>query len=353
MTRTTKLASVAAVVVAGIALSGYGLWWMMRQPMYSPGDLAQIEIDARIVLPDSLYWEVEPGIKLARFAVGEGDNVLVIHGGPGIPQIESAPGFDLLGDAYRFHYYAQRGTGESHRPTFDFTGSQWNNIQQLEGALGIGQQLADIERVRRLLGDERLIIVGHSYGALLAVLYAAELPDRIRGLILLAPADLVVFPSSHGGLFGNLRDRLPEAERVAYDAWLREYLDLAGIFTATEAELLDLDAGLVRYFEAAIGDRIPAGISPPADQIGVWHARAQYFSMGFQHDYSRALGAITAPTLIVHGGDDLQPLAVSEDYEHWIPTARVVTVEGSGHFPHYTHGTDLAPIVRQFLDGLN
>ncbi len=353
MTRRTKLAVVAAVVVAGIMLGAYGVWWVMRQPMYNPGDLAQMELDAPIVPSESSYWKIGPGVKLARFAVGEGDNVLMIHGGPGIPHTESAPAFDVLGDTYQFHYYAQRGTGGSYRPTFDFTESQWGNIQQLEGALGIGQQLADIERVRRLLGDERLVIVGHSYGALLAALYAAELPDRVRGLILLAPADLVVFPSSHGGLFGNLRDRLAESERAAYDAWMSEYLDLTGIFAMTEAELLDMDARLVSYFETAIGDKIPPGVSPPPSQIGVWHARAQYFSMGFQHDYSRALGAITAPTLIVHGGNDLQPLAVSKDYERWIPNAQVVTVEGSGHFPHYTHGTHLAPILRQFLDGLN
>lgn len=353
MSRRKKLTVIAAVVVAVIALGAYGMWWMMQQPMYSPGNLAKVEIDSRTILSDSPEWEVEPGIKLARFAVGEGENVLVIHGGPGIPQTEAAPGFNLLGDAYRFHYYAQRGTGESYRPTFDFTGSQWSNIQQLEDALGIGQQLADIERIRRLLDDEQLIIVGHSYGALLAALYAAELPDRVRGLILLAPADLVIFPSSHGGLFGNLRDRLPEAEHVAYDAWMSEYLDFGGIFDATEAELLEIDAQLVNYFEIAIGGKIPTGISPPPEQIGVWHTRAQYFSMGFQHDYSKALGVITVPTLIVHGGKDLQPLAVAEDYEGWIPNTQVVTIEGAGHFPHYTHGDELAPIVRQFLDGLN
>ena len=60
-----------------------------------------------------------------------------------MPQTAAAPAFDALAEAYRFHYYAQRGTGESFRPAFDFSGGQWANIQ----ALGIGQQLTDIERV--------------------------------------------------------------------------------------------------------------------------------------------------------------------------------------------------------------
>ena len=74
--------------------------------------------------------------------------------------------------------------------------------------------------------------------------------------------------------------------------------------------------------------------------------------MGRRHDYSDALGAIAAPTLMVHGGNDLQPIEVANDYAAWIPNSSVVTIPGSGHFPHYTHGEALAPIVREFLDGL-
>ncbi|MDE0105130.1 MAG: alpha/beta hydrolase [Bryobacterales bacterium] len=361
ITRKTVFRRIAAVLVLLIVAGGLGLWWIMQQPMYRPPGLAQMDIkdpigaSADLTDADSRVsrgrWEVEPGVELSHFSVGEGTNILVVHGGPGIPQTASAPAFDVLGDAYRLHYYAQRGTGESFRPTFDFSGSRWASIQALEGTLGIGQQLADIERIRRLLGDQRLILVGHSYGALLAALYAAEMPDRVMALLLIAPADLVVFPSLHGGLFDNLRDRLAEAERTAYDAWLEEYLDLGEIFTETEAELAGRDSELIHFFEAA-GWEAPAAVSPPPSQVGAWHARAQYFSMGLRHDYSDALGRITAPTLVVHGGDDLQPIEVAEDYCRWIADSEIVTIPGAGHFPHYTHGEALAPVVRAFLDGL-
>ena len=252
-------------------------------------------------------------------------------------------------EAYRFHYYAQRGSGESFRPAFDFSGGQWENIQALEGALGIGQQLADIERIRRLLGEDQLLLVGHSYGAFLASLYAAEMPDRVRGLVLIAPANLVVFPSPRGGLFDNLRERLPADEMPAYDAWVAEYFDLGGIFARTKAELAARDAELFPFFEAA-GGNAPAAVSPPPRLMGAWHARAQYFSMGRRYDFSDALSAITAPTLIVHGGNDLQPIEVAEDYSGWIAGSEVVTIQDAGHFPHYTHGEELAPLVRRFLD---
>ena len=368
MTRKTVWRAGAAALVLVIALAGFGLWWVMQQPMYQPGALARMhvadpvgvsvesggaagETDGARLEVSFGQWEVEPGVELAYFSVGEGADVLVVHGGPGMPQTASAPAFDVLGDAYRFHYYAQRGTGESFRPAFDFSGSQWESIQALEGALGIAQQLADIERIRQLLGGEQLLLVGHSYGSLLAALYAAEMPRRVRALVLIAPANLVVFPSPRGGLFDNLRDRLPAAEQPAYDAWVEEYFDLGGIFAKTEAELAAQDAELFRFFAAGVGNP-PAAVSPPPHLLGAWHARAQYFSMGFRHDYSVALEAITAPTLVVHGGDDLQSIEVANDYAGWIPDSRVVTIQGAGHFPHYTHGEALSPMVRAFLDGL-
>lgn len=336
------------VLLAALATVAGGLfWWFMQQQLYTPGALASHQ-NLEPVGGNDEVWEVEPLVTLHHFATGAGRNVLVIHGGPGIPPTASAPAFDALGDSYRFHYYDQRGSGLSTRPEFDFSGSQWDNIQQLEDTLGISQQLADIERIRRLLGDEKLILIGHSYGAFLAALYAAEFPDRVAKLVLIAPADLVVFPSRHGGLFDNLRERLPPEQREAYDAWQQRYLDLGGIFGMAESELEALDAELVVYFEAAAGPA-PEAVAPPRENIGSWHARAQYFSMGRRHDYSGALGAITAPTLIVHGSEDLQPLAVAEDYDAWIRDTQVETIEGAGHFPHYTHAEALTPIVRDFL----
>ena len=81
----------------------------------------------------------------------------------------------------------------------------------------------------------------------------------------------------------------------------------------------------------------------PARNISQW---------GRRHNYSDALGAITAPTLVVHGENDLQTIEVANDYGRWIADCRIVTIEGAGHFPHYTHGAALAPMVRMFLDEL-
>lgn len=109
------------VVVAG------WMWWMMQQPMYTPGDVrAATKLGAPLVPPPQSVggdWLMEPGIALHHFASGTGPNVLVLHGGPGVPSTAAWPGLERLAGSYRFHYFDQRGCGASSHP-FDRFASQ-------------------------------------------------------------------------------------------------------------------------------------------------------------------------------------------------------------------------------------
>ena len=336
--------SVALIIFAIVAISLFS--WMKQQPLYRPGQAAKLDLTGSTAGNDS-SWPVADGIVLNHFASGSGRNILYIHGGPGIPTGESAPAFDALADEFKVHYYDQRGTGRSTRP-FDvdvWSDSTWPNIQKLEGTLGIAQQLADIERIRRILGDEKLILVGHSYGALLASLYAAEFPEQVERLILIAPADLLVFPSPYGDFFKNIRNRLSVDLQAEYDAWQTEYFDLGSIFTKTTVELESLDARFGEFFGQAIG-AVPEG---NLGGIGVWHVRAQYFSLGQRHDWREAISAYPGPVLILHGEQDVQTIEVSQMYAKAFSKARVQTISSSGHFPHYTQPEETTDALRHFL----
>lgn len=339
---------------AGVALVGIGVlilggfWWLMQQPLYHPGILAETTGLDPVAERESA-WEVAPGVVLPFLKDGDGAPVLVVHGGPGQPVPAPAPAFHVLQGAFSVYYYDQRGAGRATRlfDRFPQDGSTWSNIQSLESNLGIGQQLADIERVRRLLDVEKLVLIGHSYGALLAALYAAELPGRVDRLVLLNPADLLVFPPKDGGLFGAVRARLPANEIAAYDAWQEQYLDLQGAFIHSASELQALDARFADWFaKASAPHELPMS---PGTMAGAWHARAQYFSMGQRHDWRGFLSRISAPTLIVHGSEDIQPEAVAEMYAVSIPGARLAVLSGAGHFPQYSHEDVLSDLLKTFL----
>jgi len=262
-------------------------------------------------------------------------------------------GLEPLTSRFRFHYYDQRGCGRSTRPFDRFPKvSFYRNMRTLEEALGLGAQIGDIERIRRLLGEERLVLVGHSFGALTSALYAAEFPERVAGLVLIAPADLLVMPPQNGDLFAEVRKRLPQAMLPEYEAFLGTYLDFGRLFARSEVETAELNGRLARFYVEAARAR---GFSVPADEGAEWGGfmvQAQYLSMGRRHDYRGALRSISAPVLVIHGADDLQPEAVSRAYVDAFPQARSAVIQGAGHMPFSQQPERFAAAVTPFLSGL-
>ncbi|MCR4437902.1 MAG: alpha/beta fold hydrolase [bacterium] len=211
-----------------------------------------------------------------------------------------------LAAQYRVIYYHQRGCGNSTRPVDRLSDkSLYRNMLNLDRALGIGAQVADVERIRRILGVDRLILVGHSIGAFLATLYAAEFPEHVRALVLIAPAQLLVFPGE-GNLLDEVGALLPAELKSDYATFLKEYLDFKHLFSRSEGEMIGLNSRFTRFYLAAAkakGMPVPSTLRFHGN--GGWMVQAKYLSMGKKHDYRAALQRVTAPALILHGGMDI------------------------------------------------
>ncbi|MHC4141535.1 MAG: alpha/beta fold hydrolase [Planctomycetota bacterium] len=255
---------IAGVAVIGCAVLGWWAYLVFTGPLYEPGSLAHapgLQPPARG--DDATTWLVQRGVRLHQFHRGEGRPILFVHGGPGFPIRQPMPWLDALAADYTVHYYDQRGCGLSSRPFDRFENpNYYANMKQLEATLGLGAQVADLERIRRLLGEERLILVGHSFGGFLAALYAAEFPQRVEKLVLLAPANMLVMPLPEGDdLFTNARDRLPPDRQVEFDGFLEEYLDFGALFDHDEDSSRARRGGRKRRLDDA-GD-VPEHGSPP------------------------------------------------------------------------------------------
>ncbi len=343
---------ILTAVVLIIAAAGGWVWYSMGQPLYQPGMVrAGKNLRAPLTPPaqtTGAAWQVEPDIALQHFAVGTGRNVLIVHGGPGVPYAEPWPGLDPLTADYQFHYYDQRGAGGSTRPFDRFAGrNYYQNMHTLERTLGIGAQLADIERIRQILGEEQLILIGHSWGGLLATLYAAEFPERVAALILVSPAAMLVMPQDGNDLFATVRKRLPADLLAEYDAYMQDYLNFGAIFTKREGELQAANRTFGKYYQLATGAALPAG-----GEVGGWMVTAMYFSIGQRRDYRPALQQITAPVLVLHGANDLQSVADSQHYVDLLPNAQLAVVSDAAHFMFAEQPTAFAAPVSAFLAAL-
>jgi len=122
------------------------------------------------------YWEIND-TKLHYVIMGQGDPIVVLHGGPGgnltskVDLVPFAPDFCWI-------FYDQRGSGESERYPV--------NIDSLDKAatfFSINNYIEDLENIRIKLGVEEITLLGHSWGGALAVFYAAAHPDRVKKLI--------------------------------------------------------------------------------------------------------------------------------------------------------------------------
>lgn len=177
----------------------------------------------------------------------EGMPVVVVHGGPGggcSPSMRRY--FDPT--VYRIVLFDQRGCGRS-RP---HAGVEANTTWHL---------VADMERIRAVLGIERWLLFGGSWGATLSLVYAISHPARtaaliLRGVFLMTQAELDWFYGGGAGrfwpeLWGEFAGAVPEAERgdliAAYGRRLfsgntAEEMRFARLWTGWENALASIEA---------------------------------------------------------------------------------------------------------------
>jgi proline iminopeptidase len=119
-------------------------------------------------------WEKDPQLYVRESGTGD-ETVVVLHGGWGGEHSGLVDAVRELEREYHFVFYDQRGSLRSPAPDATITYDGF---------------VEDLETLRAELGLERLNLVAHSMGAVLASAYAAKYPDRIERLVLLAPAYL-------------------------------------------------------------------------------------------------------------------------------------------------------------------
>lgn len=366
-----------ALLLAGVVCRGAWRWLMSntyspRIKTHRPVSVSQSPLslssrECTHCIPSGTikhgYWSVAEGVDLHYQSHGNGPiPVLVVHGGPSIPVMEpwKCLQTSALESKFTFYYYDQRGCGRSSRPIDRFASKSWSSKGQLFGALGLAQQIDDIERIRCVLAVDKLVIIGHSFGAFLSSLYASEYPQCVAQLVLIAPASTMRMPNNFD-LFAAVERALAAkpTRQAEFITWKKRYMDFSQLFTRSEAELAKLNFEVGPFYFDALGIQ-PQQLMPemPAEYCGGWSTFAMYLDMGMYHDFLPALQQITAHTLIIHGDKDLQPLEVAEEYAQNIqseprsaPAPKVVIerIKEATHFPQFETPQEFAQIVTKFL----
>jgi proline iminopeptidase len=285
---------------------------------------------AQPVLPDtSGYLEVE-GARLFFRAVGEGTSLVIVHGGPGMSHDYLAPQLiRLLAEDYRLIFYDQRGSGRS-------TGVEDTT------RLTVGQFVEDLEAVGRAFDLGGLNLLGHSFGGLLALSYAAAHPSRVEKLLLVdtSPASWELnFPY----FLQTIAERRTEADQRDMDK-LRE---------AARSEPAAMERYLKVFFrtffsDPTLSDSLALGIDERWLINNDVTGRSVWADLG-RYDLHDQLPRITAPTLILHGGASVMSVEGAVAIRNRIPRSRLIVLEDVGHFPYIEAPQAFGAAVKAFI----
>jgi proline iminopeptidase len=205
----------------------------------------------------------------------------------------------------------------------------------------------DIDALRQTLGYERVDVLGHSFGALIALEYAAAHPDRLRTLILMNPVE-------PGTRFQNQLAQRQEAARTAEDSTELATLTRGEGFAARDPATVSQVFRIL--FRQTLRDRgriadLDLDLAESTAKNGAEVGRLLGESMG-SIDWWDRLREIQAPTLVLHGRYDPTPSAMSEALAREIPLGRMVVLE-SGHFPFLEDPDGLVSALSAFYVDLS
>jgi proline iminopeptidase len=271
-----------------------------------------------------VYWE-ESGAP-------DGTPVVFVHGGPGGGTSPDQRRF-FDPSAYRIVLFDQRGCGRSTPHASLEENTTWDLV-------------ADMERIRELLGVERWVVFGGSWGSTLALAYAQTHPERVRalvlrGIFLLRPMELgwyyqegasFVFPDAWESFVAPI----PEDERDDLMAAYRRRL------TGDDPEARVAAARAWSVWEASTSSLLPSEehvASFGEDDFAEAFARIEnhYFVHGgfFSHPAQLLDGVDRIrhiPAVIVQGRYDMCcPVTTAWDLHRRWPEADFHIVPDAGH----------------------
>jgi proline iminopeptidase len=255
--------------------------------------------------------------------IGKRQPVIVLHGGPDFDHSYFLPDMDRLQDTFRLIYYDQRGRGKSA-----------DNVRPEDVTLA--SDLSDIDRVRQHFRLNSVVLLGHSWGSVLALEYALRHPTRVSHLILLNPApastaDLTAFRKIYLQKVGAEMERQraivasaayqsgdPEAVSARYRIHFKPALARAEDYeklmrTMDQAFKSQGSAGIVKA--RAVEDRLMSD---------TWNIPG--------YDLIPKLDSVRIPTLVISGDHDFFPDEVAGHIAEAIPNAQLVTMKDCGHF---------------------
>jgi proline iminopeptidase len=284
------------------------------------------------------------GMMIYYMALGRGEPLLILHGGPGASHDYFLPYLLPLARHNRLILIDERGSGRS---------------QKLEDPAGytIENMVEDVEGVRQALSLGKVNLLGHSYGGALAQAYALKYQQNLSHLILASTWSSTrtmneVFVKMKDSMAPELRDRIDKLEAAGLFGHGKPYEQnryTAEYMIATWGE---------GYFPYVYHHRPDPNYDPVSQGNTAWDL---YREMWGEHgefvidgnlksvEYTDRLSSIKVPTLMVVGEHDECDPSLSKVMQAKIAGSKLAIMPDSGHMTFVDQPDLFNKTVNDFL----
>jgi proline iminopeptidase len=267
--------------------------------------------------------------------------VVFLHGGPG----QGSAHFDALAGPFMERellmvYLDQRASGASEQPA--------------SGDYALATLVEDIEALRQALGVPQLALIGHSFGSVLGLEYAAKYPEHVSHLIVVAGLwDTQVQCRLRLQRFAELRPEAYERARgdtIRPDGTRRNECDIElrarNALPGPDRQRFNMET---MFPDPAVAARIDSVNTARNVRHGGELSRALLTAGGNRYRFA-AFGRLTMPVLVVAGRFDGAAISAGlRDLARSLPRARFVEFERSGHFVYLDEPDRFVREVAAFL----
>ncbi len=308
-----------------------------------------------VVPPEVQYWELDTGSRIAyqRFPAEVKryrEPVMFLHGGPGGAVVSFQPITDVISslseDGYDVYFYDQIGGGLSGR---------LKNIRDYT----LSRQIADLENIRQKIGAEKMILIGESFGGVLAAHYAAHYPENAEKVVLISPGEITRDATEEER--GNIRDRASEETLEEFRGLLLNYRllfvdTLVDINPDAAYNFLsepEADAYATKLVSLFLGGMACDPEKFPKEHsvlFGFWSTmKLDEFSKIDSDKVKNSLRDTNVPFLILKAECDYVRWDATYEYKKILKNAKLLYLEDAGHMPFLEKPDLVLSSIRAFL----
>lgn len=280
------------------------------------------------------YWLLNTGSKIGLTIIkskaeDHKSPIIYLHGGPGgMIHDEIIQVLKPLADTgHDLYFYDQVGSGHS---------SRLEDIQEYS----VDRHRADLQEIIEKINSEKVIIIAHSWGCLLAINYIQENPDQVEKMILTGPGPILpinknmaneIAPDSLNLIAPEFSNS--EGNRKANNLRSRLVSKWAYIFNRKLASDKEMDD-----FFTHLNEELSKSTFCKANQTKKFKGGGGYYShimtvksFDAVQDKRNSLKNMTIPVLILRGQCDNQKWGFAKEYLDLLPNSQIVIIENVGH----------------------